>query len=67
MGIYIFKKQALLDSLANNTMDDFGREVIPASLKKKKVLIIILLLKKFYSKINNHLYFLLPLLDKTLR
>jgi len=37
MGIYIFKKEVLLDMLANTTMEDFGREVIPSSLKKYNV------------------------------
>ncbi len=37
MGIYIFKREVLLNMLANSTMEDFGREVIPASLKKNKV------------------------------
>ncbi len=37
MGIYIFKKEVLLEMLANSTMQDFGREVIPASLKKYNV------------------------------
>ena len=37
MGIYIFKKQVLFDILNNNTMEDFGREIIPESIKDKKV------------------------------
>jgi len=37
MGIYIFKKNILFDVLADNAMEDFGREVIPSSLKKHKV------------------------------
>ena len=37
MGIYIFKKQVLFDILNNNDMEDFGRQVIPASLKQAKV------------------------------
>jgi glucose-1-phosphate adenylyltransferase len=37
MGIYIFNKQVLFDILRGNTMEDFGREVIPSSLKDKKV------------------------------
>jgi glucose-1-phosphate adenylyltransferase len=37
MGIYIFKKQVLFDMLNNNEMEDFGREIIPTSLKKHKV------------------------------
>jgi glucose-1-phosphate adenylyltransferase len=37
MGIYIFKKQTLFDLLSDNMMEDFGREIIPSSLKKHKV------------------------------
>jgi glucose-1-phosphate adenylyltransferase len=37
MGIYIFKKQVLFDILNNNNMEDFGKEIIPTSLKKAKV------------------------------
>jgi glucose-1-phosphate adenylyltransferase len=37
MGIYIFKKQVLFDMLNDNDMEDFGREIIPASLKKVNV------------------------------
>jgi glucose-1-phosphate adenylyltransferase len=37
MGIYIFKKQVLFDMLNNNEMEDFGREIIPTSLKTAKV------------------------------
>lgn len=37
MGIYIFKKQILFDMLNNNHMEDFGREIIPTSLKNAKV------------------------------
>ena len=37
MGIYIFKKQILFDMLNSNDMEDFGGEIIPASLKKAKV------------------------------
>jgi glucose-1-phosphate adenylyltransferase len=36
MGIYIFKKKVLFDVLENNSMEDFGREIIPATLKKLK-------------------------------
>jgi glucose-1-phosphate adenylyltransferase len=36
MGIYVFNRQILIDALANN-YDDFGKHVIPASLKKNKV------------------------------
>lgn len=37
MGIYIFKKQVLFDILNNNDMEDFGREIIPSSLKNANV------------------------------
>jgi glucose-1-phosphate adenylyltransferase len=37
MGIYIFKKEALFDLLSGNKMKDFGKEIIPASIKDKKV------------------------------
>ena len=37
MGIYIFKKDVLFKMLSHNKMEDFGRELIPASLKKYKV------------------------------
>jgi glucose-1-phosphate adenylyltransferase len=37
MGIYIFKKQVLFNMLLDNDMEDFGREVIPSSLKKVNV------------------------------
>jgi glucose-1-phosphate adenylyltransferase len=37
MGIYIFKKDVLYKMLSHSKMEDFGREVIPASLKKYKV------------------------------
>ncbi|TFG95847.1 MAG: glucose-1-phosphate adenylyltransferase [Calditrichales bacterium] len=37
MGIYIFKKKILFDMLKNNEMEDFGREIIPLSLKKARV------------------------------
>ena len=37
MGIYIFKKQVLFDILQNNEMEDFGKEIIPTSLKSAKV------------------------------
>ncbi|MDR2674519.1 MAG: glucose-1-phosphate adenylyltransferase, partial [Opitutaceae bacterium] len=36
MGIYVFNRATLLDSLAN-TMTDFGREVIPGLLAGKKL------------------------------
>ncbi len=37
MGIYIFKKQVLFDVLADEKMEDFGHEIIPAAIKKYKV------------------------------
>lgn len=37
MGIYIFKKEILFEALKNNSMEDFGREIIPAALKKHNV------------------------------
>jgi glucose-1-phosphate adenylyltransferase len=37
MGIYIFKKQVLFDILESNQMEDFGKEIIPGSIKHKKV------------------------------
>jgi glucose-1-phosphate adenylyltransferase len=33
MGIYIFNKKVLFDVLENNTMEDFGREIIPDAIK----------------------------------
>ena len=36
MGIYVFNRQALIDSLDNNCMD-FGKHIIPGALKKYKV------------------------------
>ncbi len=37
MGIYIFKKDVLMELLSNNDMGDFGREIIPGSLKSNLV------------------------------
>ena len=37
MGIYIFKKKVLFESLEDNQMEDFGREVIPHSIRSRKV------------------------------
>ena len=37
MGIYIFSKKILFDVLEANTMQDFGREIIPDCLKKYTV------------------------------
>ncbi len=36
MGIYVFNRQALIDSLNNEHMD-FGKHIIPAALKKYRV------------------------------
>ena len=36
MGIYVFNRQTLIDAL-DNSYDDFGKHIIPASLKKYKV------------------------------
>ena len=36
MGIYVFNRQVLIDSLPGN-QDDFGKHIIPASLQKHKV------------------------------
>lgn len=38
MGIYIFKKDVLLELLANNKKEDFGKQILPDSLKNKKVM-----------------------------
>jgi len=37
MGIYIFNKSVLLDVLQRNDDEDFGKQVIPASIKTHKV------------------------------
>ncbi len=37
MGIYIFKKDVLIDLLEHNTKEDFGREVIPDSISGRRV------------------------------
>jgi len=37
MGIYIFNKQALLDVLMGNTLEDFGRQIIPQAISAKNV------------------------------
>ncbi len=37
MGIYVFKKQVLLDLLRNSLEHDFGKEIIPAAAKDHKV------------------------------
>jgi glucose-1-phosphate adenylyltransferase len=36
MGIYVFNRQAMADAL-DNTMTDFGKEIIPGLLGKKKL------------------------------
>ena len=36
MGIYVFNRQTIIDAL-DNSYDDFGKHIIPASLKKYKV------------------------------
>jgi len=36
MGIYIFNRQTLIEAL-NNDLDDFGKHVIPATIKKSHV------------------------------
>ena len=37
MGIYIFKKDVLIDLLEHNVKEDFGREVIPDSIENHQV------------------------------
>lgn len=37
MGIYIFNKKTLVDILESNQNEDFGREIIPASIKTHNV------------------------------
>ena len=37
MGVYVFSREVLLDTLAGNAMKDFGREVIPAALSQYRV------------------------------
>jgi glucose-1-phosphate adenylyltransferase len=37
MGIYIFKKNVLIDLLEHNNKEDFGREVIPDSIAGRRV------------------------------
>jgi glucose-1-phosphate adenylyltransferase len=37
MGIYIFKKEVLIDLLEHNVKEDFGREVIPDSIAGRQV------------------------------
>jgi len=37
MGIYIFKRDVLIELLEHNTKEDFGRQVIPDSIAQQKV------------------------------
>jgi len=37
MGVYLFKREILFELLSNTAYEDFGREVIPAAIKRKKV------------------------------
>jgi len=37
MGIYLFKTDVLIDILVGSNYDDFGRDVLPASIKTHKV------------------------------
>ncbi|MEN8154023.1 MAG: glucose-1-phosphate adenylyltransferase [Acidobacteriota bacterium] len=37
MGIYIFDKNVLIELLEKNTKEDFGKEIIPGSIKERKV------------------------------
>jgi glucose-1-phosphate adenylyltransferase len=37
MGIYVFKMSALRDVLMNNAHEDFGRQIIPMSIRQKRV------------------------------
>ena len=37
MGIYIFKKDVLFELLQNNKKEDFGKEIIPDSIKEKRL------------------------------
>lgn len=37
MGIYIFKKDVLFELLNSNDNEDFGKQIIPDSIKEKKV------------------------------
>lgn len=38
MGVYIFRKDVLVELLENSTHDDFGRHVLPAMLKAQRAL-----------------------------
>jgi len=37
MGIYVFKKEVLFDLLNSNNYEDFGKQIIPDSIKEKNV------------------------------
>ncbi len=37
MGIYIFNKDVLVDALENSEHEDFGKQIIPESIKTKRV------------------------------
>ena len=37
MGVYVFSREALMDTLARDSATDFGREVIPAALDRYRV------------------------------
>lgn len=37
MGVYLFRKTALYDLLQNESMMDFGKDIIPTAIKKYKV------------------------------
>jgi len=37
MGIYIFNRDVLIDLLEESLEEDFGKQIIPASIKKRKV------------------------------
>lgn len=37
MGIYLFKSDVLIEMLADNTMDDFGGEVIPGAIDSHRI------------------------------
>jgi glucose-1-phosphate adenylyltransferase len=37
MGIYLFRRRALIEALSNETHDDFGRHVIPAAVPRMRI------------------------------
>jgi glucose-1-phosphate adenylyltransferase len=37
MGIYLFNKDALLEALADETSEDFGKQIIPRAIGKRRV------------------------------